>query len=46
MLFVIVIFIVYFEKKLYYSKQMFNIFLINIGSNEGFFFIDFIYCIK
>lgn len=46
MLFAIVTFIVYFEKNLYHSKQMSNIFLINIGSNEGFFSIDSIHCTK
>lgn len=37
MLLAIVTFIVYFEKKLYHSKQMSNIFLINMVVMKDFF---------
>lgn len=47
MLFAIVTFIVYFEKKLYHSKQMSNIFLINMAVMRDFFlYIDSIHCTK
>lgn len=46
MLLAIVTFIVYFEKKFYHSKQMSNIFLINMVVMRDFFSIDSIHCTK